>query len=104
VQSTDAGALRDGSAELISFSGVRQRLGSRGPVRARELCDPKQQLLRMQSVLSNLGVSTGIRGGPEVAEAFVSWHVLNNLYGRDEQHNPGPFLASTGAISALRSG
>ena len=72
VQSADAGALRDGLAELISFSGVRQRLGSQGPARARELCDPKQQLLRMQSVLSNLGVSTGIRGGPEIAEAFVS--------------------------------
>jgi glycosyltransferase involved in cell wall biosynthesis len=72
VQSADAGALRDGLAELISFSGVRQRLGSRGPARARELCDPKQQLLRMQSVLSNLGVSTGICGGPEIAEAFVS--------------------------------
>jgi glycosyltransferase involved in cell wall biosynthesis len=72
VSSADIGALRDALAELIRCSGVRQRLGSRGPARARSLCDPQQQLLRMQSVLSSLGVGTGIRGGPEVTEAFVS--------------------------------
>jgi glycosyltransferase involved in cell wall biosynthesis len=72
VSSADTGALRDALAELIRCSGARQRLGSRGPARARALCDPQQQLLRMQSVLSNLGASTGIRDGLEVAEAFSS--------------------------------
>jgi glycosyltransferase involved in cell wall biosynthesis len=72
VPPADAAALRDALTELISISGVRQRLGSRGPARARALCDPQQQLLRMQSVLNNLGVNAGIRGGPEASEAFVS--------------------------------
>ena len=72
VPSADAEALRDGLAELIGSSRIRQSLGSRGRARACVLCDPQQQLLQMQSVLNNLGVSAGIRGGPEASEAFVS--------------------------------
>jgi glycosyltransferase involved in cell wall biosynthesis len=72
VPSADAGALGDGLADLISFPDVRQRLGSRGPARARALCDPEQQLLRMQTVLSSLGVSANVHGGLEVAQSFVS--------------------------------
>ena len=71
VPSADAGALRDGLAELIGSSRIRQRLGSRGPARARALCDPQQQLLQMQSVLSGVGVSTTYMGGPEVAQTLV---------------------------------
>jgi glycosyltransferase involved in cell wall biosynthesis len=70
VPSADAGALRDTLAELISCSRMRQRLGRRGPARASALCDPKQQLLRMQNVLSNLGVSASVHGG--LAQPFMS--------------------------------
>jgi glycosyltransferase involved in cell wall biosynthesis len=72
VRPADAAALRDGLAELIGSSRMRQRLGSRGPARARALCNPKQQLLRMRTVLSSLGVSADVHGGPEVAQAFMS--------------------------------
>jgi glycosyltransferase involved in cell wall biosynthesis len=72
VPSADAAALRDGLAELIGCSRMRQRLGSRGPARARALCDPKRQLLRMRTVLSSLRVSADVHGGPEVAQGFTS--------------------------------
>jgi glycosyltransferase involved in cell wall biosynthesis len=72
VPSADVGALRDALAELIGCSRMRQRLGSRGPARAGGLCDPKQQLLRMQKVLSSFEANAGKCGGPEVDQAFVS--------------------------------
>jgi glycosyltransferase involved in cell wall biosynthesis len=71
VPPADAGALRDSLAELIGSSRMRQRLGSQGSARARALCDPEQQLLRMQKVLSSFGMSAGLHGGPEIAQAFV---------------------------------
>ena len=37
VPSADAGALRDGLAELIGCSRIRYQLGSRGPARVRVL-------------------------------------------------------------------
>jgi glycosyltransferase involved in cell wall biosynthesis len=66
VPSADIGGLRDALAELIGCSHLRRRLGSRGPVRARALCDPERQLSRVQTVLSSRGVSAGVRGGPKI--------------------------------------
>jgi glycosyltransferase involved in cell wall biosynthesis len=56
VPSSDAGALRDALAELIASFRMRQCLGRQGPARARVLCDPEQQLLRMHDVLSRSGI------------------------------------------------
>jgi glycosyltransferase involved in cell wall biosynthesis len=72
VRSGDAGALRDALRELIGCSRMRQSLGSRGPARARALCDPKQQLLRMQTVLSALGPAQAYTAGPKAAQALAS--------------------------------
>ena len=65
VPPADAAALRGALAELIGSSRIRQSLGSRAPARARALCDPQQQLLRMQSVLSRVGVGTSVHGGAQ---------------------------------------
>lgn len=40
--------------QLIDDRTLRSRLGSAGPWRANELCDPRQQLLRFQQILSNV--------------------------------------------------
>ena len=72
VPSADAAALRDGLAELIGCSRIRRRLGSRGPARARALCDPRQQLLGMQTVLSALGSAQAYTAGPKAAQALAS--------------------------------
>jgi glycosyltransferase involved in cell wall biosynthesis len=72
VPAADAGALRGALAELINGSGVRP---APWEPRARACARSKpsqQQLLRMQRVFGNLGVNTGISGGPEVREASVS--------------------------------
>jgi glycosyltransferase involved in cell wall biosynthesis len=42
-----AAALR----ELISNSGLREKLGACGPARAAELCDPSRQIQRLDSIL-----------------------------------------------------
>jgi hypothetical protein len=57
-------------AELIGCDGVRRRLGSQGPARARALCDPKQQLLRMQNLLSSIRANPGVHGEPAIAQAL----------------------------------
>lgn len=72
VPPADAGALRDCLAELVGSSRMRQCLGSRGPARARALCDPEQQLVRIHSVLRDFGVSAGAHGDAEIAGAFAS--------------------------------
>jgi glycosyltransferase involved in cell wall biosynthesis len=71
VPPSDAGALRDALAELIGSSRMRRCLGSRGPARARALCDPEQQLLRMQTVLGSLAMTADVDRGAEVAQAFA---------------------------------
>jgi glycosyltransferase involved in cell wall biosynthesis len=71
VPPADAAALRDGLAELIGCSRTRQRLGSQGLARARALCDPKQQLLGMQTVLSALGSAQAHTAGPKAAQGGV---------------------------------
>jgi len=63
VPPADIGALR-GLAELIGCDGVRRRLASQGPARARALCDPKQQLLRIQNLLSSIRANPGVHGEP----------------------------------------
>jgi glycosyltransferase involved in cell wall biosynthesis len=73
VRSGDAGALRDALGELMGCTGMRQRLGSQGPARARALCDPEKQLLRMQAVLNNsFELSADGCEGSEIAGALVS--------------------------------
>jgi glycosyltransferase involved in cell wall biosynthesis len=69
VPPADAGALRDDLAELVGSFRMRQCLGRQGPARARMLCDPEQQLLRMHSVLSSCGVSAGAHGDSVIARA-----------------------------------
>jgi glycosyltransferase involved in cell wall biosynthesis len=72
VSSADAGALRDSLAEVIDCTPMRQRLGSRGPARARALCDPEQQLLRMQTVLSSFGGLTRRARGRTGVRALIT--------------------------------
>jgi glycosyltransferase involved in cell wall biosynthesis len=72
VPSAGVGALRDALAQLIGCSQMRQRLGARGPARARAICDPQQQLLRMLTVLRRVGVNAAADGGPKVAEVSVA--------------------------------
>jgi glycosyltransferase involved in cell wall biosynthesis len=50
-----AGALR----RLIEEPGVRTRLGAAGPERARRLCDPSAQTVKLGRALEALGVRSG---------------------------------------------
>jgi glycosyltransferase involved in cell wall biosynthesis len=51
----EEGALASALDRLISDRTERERLGASGPARAEELCDPGQQLQRIESVLERLG-------------------------------------------------
>jgi glycosyltransferase involved in cell wall biosynthesis len=51
----DASAVADALLGLIGDAGLRARLGAAGPARARELCDPGQQLRRLHDLLSTVG-------------------------------------------------
>jgi len=51
VPSGDASSLANALRNLASDPALRRRLGEAGPARARELCDPAQQMRRLHEVL-----------------------------------------------------
>lgn len=65
VESGNAHTLAAELRRLLDDEGLRKALGARGPERAKELCDPPQQLERLESALLDLarrGAATAMRG------------------------------------------
>ena len=50
----DVGALADALGRLVDDDGLRGRLGSAAPARARALCDPAAVLGRLDGLLGEL--------------------------------------------------
>jgi glycosyltransferase involved in cell wall biosynthesis len=59
VPPNDPIALAAALGRLIGDAGERRRLGDAGPARARDLCDPQQQMNRLRKTLLNLCGSRG---------------------------------------------
>lgn len=54
VPPTDSAALRAALAALVADPARRRALGEAGPGRAHELCDPRRQIARLESVLRDV--------------------------------------------------
>jgi glycosyltransferase involved in cell wall biosynthesis len=57
----DIAALAAALAELLLNRELRERLGSNGPARARQLCDPARQMARLEKVLLALRLTRSDR-------------------------------------------
>ncbi len=62
----DITSLRSALQGLIASRERRLQLGSAGPARARELCDPQRQLARLEAALAPVRRSRG-EGGSRAA-------------------------------------
>jgi len=60
VEPGDAAALAGVLRRLIADPSARARLGSAGPVRAAELCDPRRVLRQLSGLLSDLTIPNGV--------------------------------------------
>lgn len=58
VEPGNAAKLAAALRRLIESGELRSRLGQAGPARARQLCDPSQQILRLRDLVRNVSVDS----------------------------------------------
>lgn len=59
VRAGDVAGVAEALRALIADTGLRERLGAAGPIRARALCCPHQQAERMRQVLASVAAGQG---------------------------------------------